>query len=500
MSLRTRLLWCWAASVRQASGAPIATAAITLSMIALALAACRGCSSSAATEADAAPSDASPDSGHDVRPDEMAAGGDATSDANDGAIPPDAPLDGWNYDIVPPDWQAWTDWSDQCPIYVPGPNGAMPPPIQWEPCPPPYPQTIVCRRMKNSWGGSTTPFPRFWRDPETGAAVLLFSRMRPGSDTIPYLRLVAEADGRIRTTQFYMASSKCQYLEHDINDGRYILHALTQTGPSGADGGPTREEGAVGGEVDAAAPSVLLRLGPAGFWTSNFAISSRWIGQLSAPGINAWSWDAKTNLVVYKLTTDPDGLEQHVPIVRGPDMFFSVGDLNLCGTMSWNPDAGLRPLLRWYQDTTHGSGNLGTDGTDMVWTQIQGTAACSGAGGPTPETWTAPYTTDPSVLKTTARKLRSDGVVIGPYPYAVGFGYAALTGITGSPPVTALVVVRLSDGYRWVLSSGSDQSPGWSTPIGITLEELFVPAFTPDMQGTVVRIQLDSLGPGEPPS
>ncbi len=182
-------------------------------------------------------------------------------------------------------------------------------------------------------------------------------------------------------------------------------------------------------------------------------------------------------------------------------MFSRVSSGARCGVMSWNVEHGSRPLLRWYGDTTHGAGNFGADGTDMVWTYSTGAKACN-TDPPNPEVWTAPYTTDPAVVSSSAHRLRADVRGMSPNPYAVGFGYAMRPIDFGDPPTNALFVVRLSDGVGWPIPGTPDGTRlSWTTALGFTQTELFVAA---NMQNngivaqTIVRIRLDSLGPGVP--
>ncbi len=463
---------------------------VALAVCSFAIAACRGCTSKDGVTDGAAGS--APDAAVDRKPDLVAeARPDATeveAPQPDVASEPDAASERpGDSGCALSDWQPWTGWSDQCPIYVPAPGCQLPAPIEWEPCPPPVPQDIVCKRMKNTWGGTASPFPRFWRDPSSGAALILFTREEHPSDTGSAVRLVAEADGPLRMAQFYADyhSAQCAYSEEDLSDSRYLLNPHT--------GSALQNRGAIGGTIDSATPSVLQRVNE----PSNWRISSQWVAQLTLGAVKAWSWDGNTSTMVYEAAKDPNGLQPHDPLPRNSDIFVNVGDLTLCGEMSWNPQDGLRPLLRRYSDPTWAAGNFGTDGKDMVWTQSQGANACDN-DGPNPEVWTAPYTTDPAVLKTTARRVRTDVRGMSAYPYAVGFGYAARWDTFGSPMANSAFIVRLSDGRSWVLIGFPKAGTlDWTQPLGFTDQELFISAGVPDT--TIVRIRLDSLGPGTPP-
>lgn len=468
---------------RLASATPVAGAFLCV------VAACRGCSSSDPSPAEA-PADASPDAYWEATTDSTTADTHETAPAD---VPSDVSFDG-----VPSGWQAWTSWSPKCPIYIPGPGVPMPPPIEWEPCPAPIPAGLACRRMKNTWGGDSSFFPRFWRNPSSGAVLLLFSRMNLGGNPGARLRIVAEADGKVEVGQLQLNADSfdCQYFDEDLADGRYALNLSTRTGPVGADGGASLERGVIGATVGEQAPSIVVRLGDV---PSNWQISSDYLAELTYYGIAAWSWSGTQLASVYKAANDPDGLQPHLPVVRGKDVLFGVGDLQLCGVMSWNLQDGLRPLLRWYGDTTHAAGNLGSDGNDMVWTQNSGPNACK-TDGPNAEVWTAPHTMDPTALQASAHRVRSDLGGVYADSYTVGNGYAARLVQYGSPASVSVSIIRLSDGYRWIIEGKLGSDPiSWGVPLGFSDQEIFMPMGTVDMLNTIARIRLDSLGPGTPP-
>ena len=111
---------------------------------------------------------------------------------------------------------------------------------------------------------------------------------------------------------------------------------------------------------------------------------------------------------------------------------------------------------------------------------------------------TAPFTSDPSQLK--PRRLRSNVAEASWEQFAVGCGYAAKTSDRGDDQ--PVVVVRLSDGQKWELKNSSfslppDQRWNWDNRIALTCDEIFVQAI-PGKRGEIVRIRLDSLGPGIP--
>ncbi len=473
---------------------PLGAVAAALGASALALVACRGC----ASESDAPA--VRPDDGGtevDVRRDALTDPKHDLDTANDPASdsPPDAVVE---HEGVPPGWVQWTGWSAACPIYIPGPGAELPPPIEWEPCPDAVHSQASCIRMKDTWGGSSVSiFTRLWRDPESGIPLLKFARPVPalGIQLVPFI--IAEADGKVRHAQLYpltLGTSDCDYFSEDFNDGLYVIDAPLRL-QAGSDSGTSTIDGVIGGPMSVAAPSVLAQTNE----NSDWRVSKIWLVQLTLGKVNAWTWDGKLSHNVYAGGTDPNGLQPHVPLVIGKDIFLPVGNLQLCGVMSWTPDAGLRPLLRWYSDPTRAAGNFGTDGKVMVWTQSQGTGACHN-DGPNPEVWTAPYTTDPAVLQATAKRVRKDVRGMSAETFVVGEGYAARCDSFGSPARHSLSIVRLSDGYSWVLPGDPEhKTHAFAKTLGIAGGEVYVHGAVEEMSSTIFRIRLDSLGPGTAP-
>lgn len=76
--------------------------------------------------------------------------------------------------------------------------------------------------------------------------------------------------------------------------------------------------------------------------------------------------------------------------------------------------------------------------------------------------------------------------------FIVSCGYAVHRAWLPPDDATSPRLVRLSDGWSWPLH---DQTAwGWGIPVALTCEELFLSIGT-----KVVRVRIDSLGPGEPP-
>jgi len=163
--------------------------------------------------------------------------------------------------------------------------------------------------------------------------------------------------------------------------------------------------------------------------------------------------------------------------------------------MSWDANSGLRPLLRWPPEERKGAANIGTDGSVLVWSYGVGR-------GPSTDyrdyehvyLMTAPFTTDPAVLRSTARTVveEVDGWLGGAKEaYTVGCGYA----VRVAQSHAQLVVVRLSDGATWVFPKLAAPLY-WDYSVGATCEHIYALVEDPDIRSAhIVRIPIDSLGP-----
>jgi hypothetical protein len=252
-------------------------------------------------------------------------------------------------------------------------------------------------------------------------------------------------------------------------------------------------EGFLANAVGFGAPKTVLQQPTEQTVYSNWSMSKDWIVQRMHTR-TAWSWDLQTKRTVYDAADDPEHLQGKRVTVVGPDVFVAVGDCP-AGVMTWNEVQGLRPLIRWFGDGTRCAGNFKTDGKDMVWTQLEG--PLGNQKYEKMDVMTAPYTTDASQLQ--PRRLRSDVKAFDPDPWTIGCGFAARAVSIPGPSFNALFIVRQSDGVSWLLP-GTDATPprrDWSRPMGFSCEEVFA-TVNLNWIPHIVRIRLDSLGPGTP--
>lgn len=436
------------------------------------------CSGSGAAE----PDDGSTDEGHGVIGRDGAAA-DAMGDG--GGVPPGVP-DGW----VP-----FNDYDPACGFYVPTSTAVLPPPIQWQPCDPNYvqPPGISCRQMVASAIPPPTPgYPLgtslspAWFAPN-GAYVMAIAR---AEGPFTYV-MVAEADGPVHSALLVTYAAPCNVAPVDLRDGRVVYQVFDSEakGRLSEYGG-----GALVANIDDLSPRVLLHYHDEG--TRGYHVGLPGVLETTtSPGnvmiLHDWS-DGSIQQQIWSSGQD-QGLEEVPLFFYGQSFFWEATTLPLSKLKVWDADAGVRDFISYGGDTSQGASDLATDGRDLVWHYGSNRTDPNGLF-PTLADTTAKFTTDPSALQ--PRRLRSEiGNAFGDR-IEVGCGFAADG--TGN----GIRVVRLSDGFSWLLpSNGSTWR--WTEPLAVTCTELFAMVAADGDAGWqnigIARVRLDSLGPGTPP-
>ncbi|MBI4706085.1 MAG: hypothetical protein HY744_33745 [Deltaproteobacteria bacterium] len=390
--------------------------------------------------------------------------------------------------VVPAGWVEYTDWSCNCRFYIPGSKDVMPAPIVWQDCPV-KPQGIACKAMLVDWTdgpGSIAVDPVF--SVHEGKRLLAFRRV--AKDYL--LDLVAEVDGPVRTAIMRVKAPgqkdpSCFLGGHDLREGMYVISAW---GEYASREGDSPRSGAIGGPVGMLHLPVIADYNDDRKYS--WRVSSKWVMRIDAKyaEIRVFDWAKTQDLHVIAPPEDPMNMDINAFFASGEAVFWSTHVLGYNGLNVWTEAGGAKPFIRWLDDWTRGADDLGTDGIDMVWAYGEGKKP-NDWEYPVQSVMTAPFTTDPDALQ--PRRLRSADGQIALRPFHVGCGYAVRGGLFN--PNT--FVVRLSDGVAWIVPDAWPELK-LQLPIGVDCEEVFV-AGEVNGQMDLIRVRLDSLGPGMPP-
>lgn len=398
---------------------------------------------------------------------------------------------------IPADWQEYTGWSCQCPMFIPGNSATQPSPLQWGACDFDVPSGVQCQRLIGPGGGIAVS-PYFSRRRSDGAPLLLANIPAPEYGSSARYTEVAAVDGKVLTAFLQLApQGGCNFEAQGLNEDRYALIGYRDQWLAPAPEDP-RQGGALAGIVGESLPSWKMKYQEDPNLSANWSVSEQWIVQRKGDR-TAFRWDGSSSTIVYSASSDPDGAPGHQTTVLGSNVFVEGGSYGGTGVSVWTEAQGQKALIRSTGDFSKGEGNFGTDGTDMVWTLAEGFSSNNPTDYTKVSVMTAPYTTSSASVSATQRRLRSDKTGFDGGQWVVGCGFAARA-YSSVVDNNALLITRLSDGQAWVLPGGAPgpQKFSWHAPLGITCEELFTEFSTTQADSTVVRIRLDSLGPGLP--
>ncbi|CAN5364164.1 hypothetical protein BH09MYX1_BH09MYX1_10060 [soil metagenome] len=373
----------------------------------------------------------------------------------------------------------------------------LPPPITWMACDSfATPNGMVCRQMVEDWGpglfGSEriSAAVRAWVQPN-GVVTLMLGRLEN-----PFIhRLVADADGPVHQA-VVETQTTCTLGNYDIGDGKvaYRVYDSEVKGKLNDFGG-----GALGGDMNDLRPRVFLHYHGADKYSRTYYASSLGLFEIRTPSIQRYDWVTGAMIDELWPPSEVNGFAvAHLWPSAGVAFWDAYAGLSFNKLRVWTEDGGGRDFISYGNDPSQGASDFGTDGEDMVWNY------CSdrydgGITFPKNDVMTAPFTTDPTLL--VPRRLRSDGTQFGTTPFVVGCGFAAHAS-TVVPGETGLLLVRLSDGRSWTLTTPSGPWI-WTEAIALTCTELFALVRTKaPVSGTtftVARVRLDSLGPGLAP-
>lgn len=400
-----------------------------------------------------------------------------------------SPVEASDPDPVPPPglpdgWEIERTYSKHCGVYVPKTKEKLPPRIRWEACPAiATPAGADCRLMaiEGDPADKASPAGAEVAAVKADGSVLLgaYRSVQPGW----IYQFIVDADGPVHAAYLLTDPHHCLLANPTIDGERYAMRVFESSSSYG--GGFIAGEWASG----ALGPRLAVHLPVANAHTP-YAGSFAIIDLTTGFTLDQYSWTDGAQLPSLWSAAKDNGLQQGPPVFAGGAAFWPSDNLRYQKVKVYTPTAGVRDFLSAGMVTTHGFDDLGTDGKDLVWLELQGRSTETGPYD-TLTIMTAPFTTEP--VQVVPRRLRTeDGPGFGVSRFIVGCGYAARS--TG----THIRVVRLADGQSWVLSNALTDPFGWSEPLAVTCTELFATIHTAGAT-RLARVRLDSLGPGVAP-
>ncbi len=459
----------------------LATGAAALTFYAFG--ACTGADETGSTGASGKPATSSSKGGTSSDAGTTATGGGGSPGLCDAVPPPVG---------IPQGWKEFTDWSCACRFYYPPNPTTMAPPINWVACPEKT-NGIDCRMMKVDW---TTKLAAIAVDvsfdrSSTGTEVLQFRR---NVDPATPVWLEVEVDGPVHAALARVwnavnsdADIGCFLTLQQVHDGKYILGVRGDSSELPELKSPHR--GAIGGGVDEPAPRLLAHYTDG--INRDWRVSATTVMRVDTTfSVYASPWSMDKDVLVTRPDLDPGGAPSSQWLVVGDAIFWGTTP-SAPGINVYDPAGGTRPFIRYLGDDTKGAMDLGTDGTNLVWTYGEG--VMQGNDFPTRSVMTAPFTTDGKKAAAGQKRLRSaPHPCVGCASWVVGCGYAAHEGYGN------VIVVRLSDGWSWLVPNTTTQQ--LTSPFGIDCQDVFIFSKLGDpKQFNIARVRLDSLGPGIPP-
>jgi hypothetical protein len=390
--------------------------------------------------------------------------------------------------IVPSGWRSYAGLKS-CPgLYLPQTPASLPAPIAWRDCDAIAPvQGPGCRQMvedwpPDQWATGISSWVRGYVRSD-GSVVMQVSRFE--GKTI--YRMIAEVDGPVDQTILEDTTAGCTLGQSDLTDGEYVYTAYSTSGQ----GAPA--VGAIAGTISDSQPHMVLDVSSSGQDHSFVVGTPGVLDENSAQQLLMYSWDSGTARLVW--STADDGLFQNYPFLRAQALFWQADAIGISKVKDYTPDAGVQDLVSFEAGVPRGVANLGTDGQELVW--LEGDGLDAGAQYDTVSIMTSPFTTDPATV--VPRRLRSESPSFfgAASPFRVGCGYAARYTQFGG--TWGEIVVRISDGHSWFLTTPAGSHWSWANPIALTCTELFSVVALQGATRTVARVRFDALGPGMPP-
>jgi hypothetical protein len=397
---------------------------------------------------------------------------------------------------------AYSDISGFC---APKAKEFMPPPIAWEPCPASSPIQTGCRWMKHDWDINTrNSLPYItggFGYSLAGKPVLTFSRYtKTGS-----LRMVGDLDGPTRFA--LLETDPAHYVaQPEVIGGDVVVFRVF-------DSAAKRELSSYGGgamfaNLDDLHPTFMRRYPVESTGGGVFAAD---FGPVAMINGAVEQYDRNTGKLVRTITTGRDEGGAAIPLASAKDyLFWDILNSREKRIRMFSPATGRADFVAFGADITRGAADMGTDGVDMVWTEASGGEIPGEYSFPVNNVMTAKF--EPDAGKRITRRVGATGRIgFTGEGYRVGCGYAIHdTGDTPNQPTTKRLF-RLSDGHRWeiplLVPADRPTDWQWGSLWGVTCDEVILDAWDwrghdavprTKQVGHLVRLRIDSLGPGMP--
>jgi len=310
--------------------------------------------------------------------------------------------------------------------------------------------------------------------------------------------VIADADGPVHSAILLTGSGGCGVAANSMKSGNAVYRVYDDVD------GDMKIGGAIGGSVDELRPRVYL---PKGHRPSNAGSQQYDIGRnyfIEELGGNDPVYSLTSGTPIAKITVAPEdrGMIYADYRFNNDDIFWVGAASRQAAVKVWTLSGGTKTLVGWPGDYTRVAMGFATDGVDMVW--MEANDIISEGIYADYQVWTAKYSTDPAVVAATKRHLFPDTLASFPETFVVGCGYAAIAihAEVGWGIGYGFRVFRISDGWSWIVQSESfEQLADFiiQRPLLVTCNEVFARAVRHRNQDELVRVRIDSLGPGMPP-
>jgi len=374
-------------------------------------------------------------------------------------------------------------YTKACGLFIPKARDYLPKPLVFEPCPAGLvPASTGCEYVNPSWTSAVRPelISMWQKGTRTKAGAVHLQVSQFVGDWV--YRLVVMGDGNVEHAVLETTPKTCTLKGGELYGGRYAYPIIVDNGAV---------YGALAGNWSELVPALVLKY-PAGLSHTPLPTPFGLLDGDGAHGLHLYSYETGLKTMDLWSPAQDNGLQQVSTAMSDDALFWRSSNAYYSKSRVYTPSGGVKELVSFGNDATQGIFGTGTDGTDLVWHRAFNRASGTGLY-PEMEIVTAPYTTTPAAL--TPRRLRSETGSVSVSPFVVGCGFAANdTGKT-------IRLIRLSDGVSWLFNWGDKASSiGWTSPLALTCDHLFIGGvITGTPKRTIVKLRLDSLGPGIPP-